>query len=505
MINFKIDFIHPLKTCWNKISQKGLKDEMAISEQKKLVLTNQVSILMFLFIFIYITILTIFNLVKSQFSFLIYPLSFSILLIPYMNSKGFFRLTSFMISVSIPVAVLIFSSLTKKSFHDSIDIIYFFIPRLLLLGALVIPLILIDISHKANLILAVLINLAALIFYDFVMGLFGVGFGSLPVTVGKYHFINIFIFLPYFLILFGIAFLLNINIKYEKRVQELMEDLKEKNSELEGQKNYIEKIHLEITDSINYANRIQNAVLPDHSLLSQYFRDYFILFKPRNVVSGDFYWFSGVGNKIIFCVADCTGHGVPGAFMSMLGISFLREIITKEHLNEPSEILNKLRDEIIIALNQKGLQSDQKDGMDISLFSLDILPQKNDSGEFYEFLWAGANNPCWIVKKSNLEELLPDKMPVGIHDHMDRFKTIKVQLKKGDKIYMFTDGYRDQFGGPSSKKFMSKHLKELIIENSSKCMVNQKEIFEQKIEEWRLGFGIKHEQTDDITIAGLEI
>jgi serine phosphatase RsbU (regulator of sigma subunit) len=500
-----MNLIYPLKTYWTKISHEGLKDEMAISEQKKLILTNQVSILMFLFIFTYITLLTVFDLVTFQFSFLIYILTFSILFIPYVNRKGFYRFTSFMVSIIFPVAVLIFSSITKLRFHENIDIVYYFIPRLLLLGVLVIPLILIDIKHRTNLILAVIINLAALLSYDYVTGLFGVGFGSLPVTVGKYHLINIFVFLPYLLILFGIAFLLSINQKYEKRVQELLEDLKVKNSELEGQKNYIEKIHLEITDSINYAKRIQNAVLPDHSLLSQYFGDYFIMFKPRNVVSGDFYWFSRIDNKIIFCVADCTGHGVPGAFMSMLGISFLREIITKEHLDEPSEILNKLRNEIIVALNQKGVQSDQKDGMDISLFSLDILPQENNSDESYEFLWAGANNPCWIVKKSNFEELLPDKMPVGIHDHMDKFKTNKVQLKKGDKIYLFTDGYRDQFGGPSSKKFMSKQLRELIIENSSKRMEKQKEILEQKIEEWRTGFGIKHEQTDDITIAGLEI
>jgi serine phosphatase RsbU (regulator of sigma subunit) len=505
MINFSIDFIHPLMTFWNKISQKGLKDEMAISEQKKLILTNQVSILMFLFIFSYITILAIFSLVDYHFSILIYFLSFSILLIPIMNGKGFYRLTSFMISISFPVAVLIFSSLTKKSFHNNIDIIYYFIPRLLLIGTLIIPLILIDIKHRITLVLAVLINLAALIFYDFVLRLFGVGFGTLPVTFEKYHLINIFIILPYLLILTGIGFLLSINVKYEKRVQKLLEDVKEKNIELQEQKNYIEKIHLEITDSINYANRIQKAVLPDHSQLNQYFKDYFILFKPRNVVSGDFYWFSRIDNKIIFCIADCTGHGVPGAFMSMLGISFLHEIITKEHMYEPSEILNKLRNEIIIALNQKGVQGDQKDGMDISLFSLDILPQESSSDESYEFLWAGANNPCWIVKNSNLEELLPDKMPVGIHDHMDKFKTIKLQLKKGDKIYLFSDGYRDQFGGPSSKKFMSKHLKELIIENSSRCMAEQKEILEQKIDEWRLGFGIKHEQTDDITIAGLEI
>ena len=505
MINFKMEFISHLKAYWNNLSQNGLKDEMAISEQKKLILTNQVSILMFLFILAYITILTIFNLVTSYFSFLIYSLAFSILLIPYMNSKGFYRLTSFMISISFPVAVLIFSTLTKKSFHNSIDIIYYFIPKLLLLGALVIPMILIDIRHKVNLILAVIINLAALIFYDSVMDLFGVGFGSLPVTVGKYHLINIFIFLPYLLILFGIGFLLNINIKYEKRVQKLLEDVKGKNIELEGQKNHIEKIHLEITDSINYANRIQNAVLPDHSQLRNYFSDYFILFKPRNVVSGDFYWFSKIDNKIIFCVADCTGHGVPGAFMSMLGISFLREIITKERLFEPSEILAKLRNEIIIALNQKGMQSDQKDGMDISLFSLDILPRRDSSDGSYEFLWSGANNPCWIVKQNNLEELFPNKMPVGIHDHMDKFRTIKIHLNKGDKIYLSTDGYRDQFGGPSSKKFMSKHLKELIIENSSRSMAGQKEILGKKIEVWRTGFGTIHEQTDDITIAGLEI
>jgi len=505
MISFKADFVHPLKTFWNKISQKGLKDEMAISEQKKIILTNQVSILMFLFIFIYITLLTIFDLVTTQISFLIYLLALSILIVPYVNSKGFYRFTSFMISVSLPVAVLIFSSITKLRFHENIDIVYYFIPRLLLLGALVIPLILIDIKHKINLILSVLINLTALVFYDYVTGLFGVGFGSIPVTVEKYHLINVFIFLPYFLILLGIAFLLNINLKYEKRVQQLLENLKEKNFELGEQKNFIEKIHLEITDSINYAKRIQNAMLPDHSLLKPYFSDYFILFKPRNVVSGDFYWFSGIDNKIIFCVSDCTGHGVPGAFMSMLGISFLREIVTKEHLDEPSEILNKLRDEIIIALNQRGIQSDQKDGMDISLLSLNVLPHKDDSGEFYEFLWAGANNPCWLIEKGELQELPPDKMPIGIHDHLDRFTTVKVHLKKGDKIYLFSDGYRDQFGGPSSKKFMSKQFRKLIIENSFRGMTEQKEILEQTIEEWKSGFGIKHEQTDDITIVGLEI
>jgi serine phosphatase RsbU (regulator of sigma subunit) len=505
MAGFKNGFIQPVSTSWNSISQKGLKNGMSISEQKKLILTNQVSILMFLFVFSYITTLTIIKLVSAQFIFIIYPLTFSILLIPVFNGRGFYRLTSFLISISFPVAVLIFSSSTKRSFHQSIDFVYYIIPRLLLLGTVVIPLILIDIKHRVSLIIAVLINLAALLFYDPVMKLLGVGFGSLFITTEKYNLINVFIFLPYLLILTGIGFLSNINIKYEKRVQKLLEDIRGKNTELAEQRDYIEKIHLEITDSINYASRIQAVLLPDPSNLKKYFSDYFILFKPRNVVSGDFYWFSGIDNKVILCLADCTGHGVPGAFMSMLGISFLREIIIREHLTEPSEILNRLRDEVIIALNQRGIQSDQKDGMDISLLTLDKEPQGVKPDKSFECLWAGANNPCWIVRNGKLEELTPDKMPIGLHHQMDRFRTIKVILNKGDKIYLSTDGYRDQFGGPSSKKFMSRHLRELIVENSSRLLADQKEILEDKVEMWRTGYGTVHEQTDDITLVGLEI
>jgi serine phosphatase RsbU (regulator of sigma subunit) len=478
---------------------------MTFTEQKKLILTNQVSILMFLFIISYITILTIFKLISPSFILIIYTLAFSILLIPYMNSRGFYRLTSFMISIIVPVAVLIFSTLTKKGFHQSIDIIYYIIPRLLLLGTLIIPLILIDIRYKLALVLAVLINFLAVLLYDPVTGFFGVGFGSLPVTSENYHLINIFILLPYMLILSGIGFLTGINVKYEIRVQKLLEDIRGKNIELNEQKEYIERIHREISDSINYASRIQAVLLTDPTDLKKYIRDYFIYYKPRNVVSGDFYWFTVNDNKLIFCLADCTGHGVPGAFMSMLGISFLREIITREQLHEPSEILNRLRNEVITALKQRGLQNEQKDGMDISLFTLDISPAREGYENSVELLWAGANNPCWIVSDGKLEELKPDKMPVGIHHFMDQFSTTKVILKKGDHIYLFTDGYVDQFGGPLSKKFMSRHLRELILEYSNRPMCEQKIIFENKIEEWRNGFAIQNEQTDDITLIGIEI
>lgn len=305
--------------------------------------------------------------------------------------------------------------------------------------------------------------------------------------------------------LFGIGFLTSINIKYERRVQKLLEEISGKNIELGKQKNYIEKIHREISDSINYASRIQSVLLPDQSILKEFFRDYFILFKPRNVVSGDFYWFSGIDNKIIFCLADCTGHGVPGAFMSMLGITFLRELITRDNLTEPSEILNKLRNEVIIALKQKGRPGDQKDGMDISLFTLELKQAEDGSVRSFELLWSGANNPCWIVRSGVLEELKPDRMPIGIHHLTDSFQTIRKNLKQGDKIYLSTDGYKDQFGGPASKKFMSGQLKELITSNCNRPMTEQKSLFEFKIEDWRTGYGTEHEQTDDIAMVGIEL
>ena len=162
------------------------------------------------------------------------------------------------------------------------------------------------------------------------------------------------------------------------------------------------------------------------------------------MVSGDFYWFTKVENQIIVAVADCTGHGVPGVFISMLGISYLREIVQKEYMTEPSRILYKLRKEIVNTLNQKGMQGEQKDGMDISLISINVSDYEAQSGTCYEVQWAGANNPCWIIKGGEFIELKPDKMPIGIHDKMDKFITQKITLLKGDLIYLAGDGYKDQ-------------------------------------------------------------
>ena len=494
-------FTRSMVNIWKRISHAGLNDTMSMSEQKKLILTNQSSILLFLFLTVYILI---YNIANEKFTPLIFILVCSILLVPYRNKQGYYRFTSFMISIMFPVNVIIFSSLLKYQFHSRIDIIYYIVPRLFILGGLVTPLILIDHKRKYALWIAIAINFSCLLFYDLASNLFGVGFNSVEIGYGKYSLLNIYIILPYLLMLAGLVFLQNINTRYEAKVNELMLDLQDKNTELKSQKDYIEKIHIEITDSINYAERIQNAALPDQSFLSEHFRDSFILFLPRDVVSGDFYWFTKVENTILVTVADCTGHGVPGGFMSMLGISYLREIVEKGRITDPSKILDKLRKEIISTLNQD-VNKDHRDGLDISLLSLSIAEEGSSSKTSYNFKWAGANNPCWIFKSGDFTEIRPDKMPIGVHDKMGAFTEHNLLLHSEDIIYLASDGYKDQFGGPKSKKFMSQRFTGTLMANSDRPMKEQQNILAETLDNWMNAYEEHHDQVDDITVLGIKL
>ncbi|MBI4649645.1 MAG: SpoIIE family protein phosphatase, partial [Bacteroidia bacterium] len=299
------------------------------------------------------------------------------------------------------------------------------------------------------------------------------------------------------------------------------------------QKNQIEIIHKELTDSIHYACRIQQAVLPEDVLLQEILASHFILFKPRDVVSGDFYWCTILKNYLIFAVADCTGHGVPGAFMSMIGVTFLNEIVSKIDIPDPAFILNALRQNIIRALHQQGTVGEQKDGMDIALVILDLVPEpiwieNGECKEIFHVKFAGANNPLVIVKKATLPvsqetnpaiagennpcqmiEIAANSMPIGIYDKMDEFVNREIQINKGDMLYVFSDGFSDQFGGPKGKKFMSKKLKGLLVSIAPKPVDEQKEILDKTIEEWKAHINSythePFEQTDDITVMGVRL
>ncbi len=310
----------------------------------------------------------------------------------------------------------------------------------------------------------------------------------------------------------------NIQFQYKvKAFQKETEAEKKKNAQLkhafdkiEHQKNEIAQQNRSITDSIRYAQRIQEAILPPEKMLHDTLKDFFIYYQPKDIVSGDFYWAVRQENKIIFAVADCTGHGVPGALVSIVGNNGLNRVINEFAETRPAAILNQLAG--LLQHTFKGEASEVKDGMDMAVCSLDLTTNQLE--------YAGANNPIYIVAANDtamspsaifydkeaahsLYEIKPTKQPIDLftNNEFKPFTNHTVQLQQGDTIYLFSDGYADQFGGPRGKKFKYKALKEMLLKNHNHPMNKQGELLEQTLEAWKGEF----EQVDDICVMGVKV
>jgi serine phosphatase RsbU (regulator of sigma subunit) len=298
--------------------------------------------------------------------------------------------------------------------------------------------------------------------------------------------------------------------------------LKNENIRLEGivaeRTAVVVKQKEELESSIHYASRIQMALLPSESILAENLKNYFILFKPRDIVSGDFYWMTKKNERLYIVAADCTGHGVPGAFMSLLGMSFLDEIIDKEEAPRANHILSQMRLHVTESLKQIGTDDEAKDGMDMALLVVDFNTSRIE--------FSGAYNPCFRVRRMTMEEIrnfrdenleMPDgsmsngkhiletiyasKMPIGISSRMkEEFSIYECELESGVSYYMFSDGYIDQFGGPNGRKFMKKNFKRLILEIQDQNMNKQKEMLDQNLKSW-MG---QTPQIDDILVLGIK-
>jgi len=278
-----------------------------------------------------------------------------------------------------------------------------------------------------------------------------------------------------------------------KALQEKNDYIVAQNNEISSQRDKIALQKKEIMDSIQYASKIQAAMLSSHDIIAKTGADFFVFYRPRDIVSGDFYWFAQHENYLFVAAVDCTGHGVPGAFMSMLGLTFLNDIVSHSNVLDTGEILFKLRKSIVEALNQKA-ESSRKDGMDIGLCRIDM---NTDTLQF-----SGAYNHCFVVRKKELILLSASKMPVGLSDTMDiTFDVQELKLDKGDTFYLYSDGFPDQFGGSKGKKFMSKRFKALLAENSSLPMAEQAKQLGKIIDEWMGGT----EQIDDMLVLGVNI
>jgi len=296
----------------------------------------------------------------------------------------------------------------------------------------------------------------------------------------------------YILVLAFVFVLIFLTVRFRegqlKRDKKILEQkVKERTAEIEAQKQ-------EITSSIEYASRIQMAMLPEELHFKNNFQDFFIIFKPRDIVSGDFYWIGENEKQLFFSVGDCTGHGVPGAFMSTLGISTLNEIINNNIEFQANTILKLLREKIKTSLHQTGKEGEAADGMDMAFCVL------NKNKKLLQY--AGAYNPLFITQGGEFKEYKADRMPIGIYyGEKDDFTNYEINVKKGDTIYICTDGIYDQFGGPNGSKYKKANLKKLLADNSLKSMAEQRTLIEKEFNDWKGPV----EQIDDVTIIGIRI
>lgn len=316
-------------------------------------------------------------------------------------------------------------------------------------------------------------------------------------TVWAYvGYVVLLILIVYVAIVLGRKRLKAKNIWLEGVVEERTVEIKEKNKELEHSYHEIAEQQQEITDSINYAKRIQEAILPLSADIGQHLPEYFVLFMPKDIVSGDFYWFHQINNESVFVCADCTGHGVPGAFMSMIGSDKLNRAVIEERTTDPSKILSHLNRGIKKALKQNEDDEEAtRDGMDAAIVSVDMKQMK--------LKFAGAHRPLFLVRDGELSETKATKVAVGGFTPDDQqFELNNMEIKEGDCYYMTSDGYPDQFGGDRGKKFKMKAFKDLLVKVSSESMEEQKNILKTTILDW---MGDEYEQIDDICIVGIKI
>lgn len=278
----------------------------------------------------------------------------------------------------------------------------------------------------------------------------------------------------------------------EEVVQERTSEIAEQNKQLEHQKSEIEEKTNDILDSIKYAERIQQTILPADEHLEELFDDHFVLFRPKDIVSGDFYWAELSNKMFLFSAIDCTGHGVPGAFVSIVGHNGLTRAVNEFGHYKPADILNSLREIVIDAFKGQG-KADVKDGMDIALCGIDY-----DNMILH---FSGAHNPCVIIRNGELFEIKADKQPIGQFEYAKPFTAHEFKLEKGDCVYVYSDGYVDQFGGAKGKKFKSKPFKQMLCEIHDKPMKEQLDYLNKKFDDWRGEF----EQIDDVCVFGVRV
>lgn len=446
---------------WHKLSRIGLREDESVMEFREVILINRLMIFIPLIMAVYIPIEIFINGLK-----MIYAVSSMVFL--FMATLVFhhyrwFKFAKYYLYLISSLFIVFMGVSVGKGINNHV----MFMP-ILLVGVII---------FKTN-VDRIVIFIITTFFYLLQQYLFNNVSPIADISSEVRASFTIVFFIMGMLIVFVIGYyFMGINKEYESIIVSQKEGLELKNKE--------------ITDSITYAKRIQTAILPSDEIISSHLKEYFVLYMPKDVVAGDFYWIEKIGDVVLFAAADCTGHGVPGAMMSVVCNNALNRSVREGNLTDPGKILDKTRDIIIDELSKSG--EDVKDGMDISLVALNT--------KLLELKWAGANNPLWLLRDSSIVEFKADKQPIGKHINSTPFTTHVTQLHKGDLIYIASDGFQDQFGGPKGKKFKASQLKEYLLKNANKNLQQQKDSLREAFLKWKGN----NEQIDDVCIIGVKI
>jgi serine phosphatase RsbU (regulator of sigma subunit) len=492
-----------VRSTWQYVSRLGTENRDSLSEMRSFVLCNQINFILGISMAVLGVILIIrINIIDKEFGIGVLRVWYTFLLAVFnlvLAHLKLHRLSKYSLIFLPPVIFMILPMVTGFVEDEG-----FTFNSYVLIAASVIPqLILSNEREKVLYRITMAYYLALIISIDFIAYAFQEG-GSV-----FFERIKEFIFI-YKLAQVSVYVFINVSIFHLRKVNVRFEDilnsknsilndqnhkLREKSEEILRQKEIIEQKSTAISDSINYAAMIQQAVMQPLHFLDDWKLKSFILYKPKAVVSGDFYWgMRRPDGSVVAVAADCTGHGVPGAFMSMLGIALLDEVCEADGSLKPAEILTRLRDQVIGKLSQKGRAREVHDGMDISVCIIDSSHRKLE--------FAGANNPMYLIRDGNLAKIPADKLPIGIYaTNRIPFTDKCIDLKKGDRIYLFSDGFADQFGGPEGKKLMYKNFQDLLKEHHLEPLEEQKESLDKYFESWKGNF----EQVDDVLVIGIEI
>ncbi len=490
---------------------------MTIEENKSIRLVNQIAVAMIPALFLMTVVVTV---IQKGNNPLLYLQPINILLcffVLWLNYKHFINLSRFVFCVFPALNILGFSIITKLNGLTN-NLAFALMPRAGLLICIVMPVLFFGYARRRLLLLAMLPSVLVFLGFDTIHKLFGIDLANLPYHPQDYFLIRSSYLIALLVLVPAILTLQRANLEYEQALNKSKEEIEAQRDDLNIKTQLLHESNQDLTASITYAKRIQNAMLLTESQIKQMLPNSFVLFSPRDIVSGDFYYCTQFQNqttdKIILAALDCTGHGVPGAFMSMVGNEILNEVILTRQLHTPNLILAALHKGVQQALKQK--ETNNQDGMDVALVALTKNP--NDPNQFTTIEYAGAMNPlylfCQQAKEDNLQfefiEIKATKRPIGgfagedERNYTNHVIDLVAKNYQTCRIYLCSDGYQDQFGGEKGQKFLSKRFKELLATMQTNSFANHKQILATTLHHWTT-HPKTVEQIDDILVMGVEL